>query len=97
VSIETFLENCPVLVVAQLSAAMFISARQDYSSKGSVGPFNYSLWLGALVPLGWACALANRPWQLTSMITVLVVYCACALKQFLPLKSHELERKETPE
>jgi len=83
VSIETFVEQYPVLVVAPFSAVMFVSALQDRRSKGFLSPVNYYLWLGALAPFGWACILASRPWQLAAMITFLVIYCAGALKLFL--------------
>lgn len=81
--IESFLENYPVLLVTPICAVMFLSARQDYKSRGSISPFNFSLWLGAVVPLGWACALANRPWQLASMVAVLVIYCGSVLNLLL--------------
>jgi hypothetical protein len=83
-SIETLIETYPLLLVAPFSALMFVSARQDRSADGSVSPFNYSLWMGALLPFGWACGSADRPWQLAGMVTVLVVYVGCAMKTFLP-------------
>jgi hypothetical protein len=95
VPVEAFLETYPVLVVAPLSAIMFISARQDYMSKGSISPFNFSLWLGVLVPLGWAFTVTGRPWQLASMAAVLVVYCGFSLKQFLPPKRPRPQSEKT--
>ena len=83
-SIEAFFEAYPVLIVAPFSSVMFMSARQDRAPDGTVSPFNYALWLGALLPLGWACGSADRPWQLAGMVAILATYAACALRTFLP-------------
>lgn len=80
--IETFFESYPLLLVAPFSALMLLSARQDRSADGSISPLNYSLWMGALLPIGWGSAMTDRPWQFAGMVTVLVAYVVCASKTF---------------
>jgi hypothetical protein len=79
-SLDAFFESYPVLLVAPFTAVMFASVHQDWKSTGKVGPLNYSLWMGAIVPLGWSFAAVGRPLQLAGMILVLVVYCVAVAK-----------------